>query len=397
MPGPLTGIRVLSFCRALAGPYATMLLADLGAEVIKVEDPLIGDFTRAAGPFINEISSYFLGINRGKKSITLNLKEERAKEMVFKMVNRFDILVENFRPGVMERLGLGYEAIRAVNPEIIYASISGFGQTGPYAQRAAYDMIAQGMGGVISITGTGNPGDIPVRVGYSIGDIGASLFSVIAIEAALLERERSGKGQYVDVAMLDSQVALCENACNRYFASGEIPKPTGSRHPLLTPHEIFPTKDGHIVLIAFVDRDWQNFCKAAGKEEWITDERFKDHWARLDHYELFVSEMNELMRSRTTAEWQEILDAHNVINGPVNNIEQVVTDPHIQHREMIQEVDHPREGKLKIVGTPMKFSRTACRIERAAPDRGEHTEEIFSELLGLSDDELQKLREDTVI
>ena len=395
MAGPLEGVRVLSFCRMLSGPYATMLLCDLGAEVIKVEAPGAGDLGRFAGPFIEGVSSYFLSVNRGKKSITLDLKKERATEIVIELAKRADVLLENFRPGVMDRLGFGYEALRQHNPGIIYASISGFGQSGPYSQRPAFDMIAQGMGGVMSITG--EPGRPPVRVGASIGDIGASLFACIAILAALHERKESGQGQWVDVAMTDAQVALCENACARYFATGEVPGPLGSRHPLFTPFEAFPTRDGTVVLIAQFDQDWKRFCKAAGKDEWAADERFRSLEARLENYGEFVEQMNSLMRSRTTAEWIELLDAHGVMCGPVNNIEQVVEDPHIQAREMVVNAEHARAGKLKVVGTPMKFSRTACRIERASPDLGEHTEEVLTTLLGLSKEAIQRLRDTGVI
>ncbi len=395
MPGPLEGIKVLSFCRMLSGPYAGMLLSDLGAEVIKIEAPKAGDSARSAKPFIEGISSYFLSINRGKKSITLDLKKGRSKKILFELVKKVDIVLENFRPGVMERLGLGYEVIRKHNPKIIYASISGFGQKGPYAQRPAFDMIAQGMGGVVSITG--EPGGPPVRVGYSIGDIGASLFASTAILAALHERDRSGQGQWIDVSMVDAQVALCENACARYLATGEIPRPFGSRHPLFTPFQVFPTKEGYIVLIAQFDEDWERFCKAAGKEGWTTDERFKSLEARLKNYDQFMDEMDELMRSRMTKEWMELFDAHGVMCGPVNNIEQVVNDPHIQEREMIVEVEHSRAGKLKVVGTPMKFSRTPCRIDKASPDLGEHTEEILSTWHGLSEGEIQSLRKSRTI
>ena len=395
MPGPLEGIKVLSFGRMLSGPYAGMLLSDLGAEVIKIEAPKAGDSARLARPFIEGISSYFLSINRGKKSITLDLKKRRAKKILFELVKKVDIVLENFRPGVMERLGLGYEVIREHNPKIIYASISGFGQKGPYAQRPAFDMIAQGMGGVVSITG--EPGRPPVRVGYSIGDIGASLFASTAILAALHERDRSGQGQWIDVSMVDAQVALCENACARYFATGEIPRPFGSRHPLFTPFQAFPTKDGYIVLIAQFDEDWKRFCKAAGKEGWTTDERFKSLEARLENYDQFMNEMDELMRSRMTKEWTQLFDANGVMCGPVNNIEQVVNDPHIQEREMIVELEHSRAGKLKVVGTPMKFSRTPCRIDKASPDLGEHTEEILTTWQGLSEDEIQNLRKSRII
>jgi CoA:oxalate CoA-transferase len=390
MPGPLGGVKVLSFGRMLAGPYADMLLSDLGADVVKVEEPQTGDIPRTGAPFIKGISSYFLSINRGKRSITLDLKKDEAKQIVFELVNKVDILLENFRPGVMDRLGLGYKSIFNYNPSIIYASISGFGQNGPYSRRAAFDMIAQGMGGVVGITG--EPGRLPVRVGYSIGDMGASLFAVIAILAALHERTKSGKGQWIDVAMLDSQVALCENACARYFASGEIPRPTGSRHPLFTPFQVFPTSDSHIVLIAFLDDHWKTFCNAIGRQDWINHSRFGTNESRLANYDAFMDEMNVLMSSRTTKEWIDLLDSHDVICGPVNTIDKVVTDPHIRQREMIIDVHHPRVGKLKVVGTPMKFSRTPCEIEKACPDLGEHTEEVLISWLGISNDTIERLR-----
>jgi len=395
MTGPLEGLKVLSFCRALAGPYASMLLSDLGAEVIKIEAPERGDTTRRLEPHIKGISSYFNSINRGKKSITLNLRNEQTKKLVFELVKEVDILIENFRPLAMARLGFHYEAIREHNPKIIYASISGFGQEGPYSHRPAYDMIAQGMGGVLSITG--EPGRTPVRVGYSIGDLGASMFATIAILAALHERKRSGEGQWIDTSMLDCQVALCENAFARYFATGEIPKAFGSRHPLFTPFQIFPTKDGSIILVVVNENHWEVFCKAVGKEEWINDEQFNTNKARLKNFPAHHQFMNELMRTRTTKEWFDLFDEHGVMYAPVNNIEDVAHDPHVLERDMIVEAPHPRVGNLKFVGIPMKFSRTPCRIERACPDLGEHTVEILSNLVGLSEKEIQELEKSKAI
>jgi CoA:oxalate CoA-transferase len=310
-------------------------------------------------------------------------------------VKKVDILVENFRPGVMERLGFGYQSICQHNPGIIYASVSGFGQKGPYASKPAFDMIAQGMGGAVSITG--EPGRPPVRVGFSIGDIGAALFAGVAILAALHEREKSGKGQWVDVAMVDSQVALCENACARYFATGEIPAPLGTRHPLLTPFQIFPTKDGSIVLITVPEEEWQKFCKIAGREDLLSDSRFQSHKDRIANYAVFEPLMNEIMRTRTTREWLDLLEPAGIMCGPVNNIAQVVADPHIREREMVVEVEHPRAGKLKVTGTPMKFSRTPCQIEKACPDIGEQTGEVLSTLLGMSPAEIEDLRKEKVL
>ncbi len=390
MSGPLEGLKVLSFAQHLAGPFCTMLLCDLGAEVIKIEPPGNGDPARRNFPFIDGISSYFLSINRGQKSITLNLRDDRAKKIVFELLEQVDILVENFRPGVMGRLGFSFEAVSARNPRIIYASISGFGQKGPYSKKPAFDMIAQAMGGTVSITG--EPGRPPVRVGFSIGDIGAGMFATIAILAAVHEREKNGKGQWIDVAMVDSQVALCENACARYFATGEIPAPFGSRHPLLTPFQIFPTKDGYIVLITVPEEDWQKFCKVAGREDLLADSRFQSHKNRVSNYQAFEPLMNELMKTKSTAEWLGLLEPAGIMCGPVNNIAQVVNDPHVREREMIIEVGHPRVGKLKVTGTPMKFSRTRCQIEKACPDVGEHTKQILSRMLGMSPEEIEELR-----
>jgi len=395
MGGPLEGVKVLSFGQALAGPYCSMLLCDLGAEVIKIEEPSKGDLSRGNGPFIDGISSYFLSVNRGQKSVSLNLRDDRAKKMVFELVKKIDIVIENFRPGVMAKLGLNYEVIREYNPKIIYASISGFGQQGPYAQKPAFDMIAQGMGGTVSITG--EPGRAPVRVGFSIGDIGGALFASTAILAALHEREKSGEGQWIDVAMLDCQVALCENACARFFATGEIPHPLGSRHPLLTPFQVFRTQDGYMVLITFYEEDWQKFCKVAGREDLLSDRRFQSHRDRISHYDAFEPLMNELMRTHTTAEWLALLEPARIMCCPVNNIAQVVQDRHVQKRRMVLEVEHTQAGKLKVVGTPMKFSRTPCRIERASPDLGEHTVEILSTMLGLSPGEVEELHKKGVM
>ena len=397
MSGPLNNIKVLCFCRALAGPFATMILGDMGAEIIKIEDPGEGDTTRQGDPKINGVSSYFLSVNRGKKSITLNLKNKQAKEIVFGLIKEVDVLVENFRPGVMKRLGLDYETIRQINPKIVYASISGFGQTGPYAHKPAYDMLAQGMGGVVSLTGTEEPDSPPFRVGYSIGDMAAGLYGVIGIQAALIERQQSGEGQWIDVAMLDSQVALCENAVVRYFATGEIPRPTGSRHPLTTPFQVYQTQDKPIIVIAGNEKLWINFCKAAGKEEWLTDERYQSRGKRLKNYHQFNQEMVELMRSRPYREWAELFEAHEVMYGPINNIEDVVNDPQVKEREMIVEVDHPQAGKHKIVGTPLKFSRTPCKIDKGAPELGADTDDILSSRLALSAEEIRRLRESKII
>ncbi len=395
MAGPLTGIKVLSFGRVLAGPFAAMMLADLGADVIKIEDRKKGDMARNNGPFIEDISSYFFSVNRGKKSMTMNLRHEKAKEIIKKLIQKMDILVENFRPGIMKKIGLEYTAVKKLNPHIIYVSISGFGHHGPYSHKPAFDMVAQGMGGAVSITG--EPNRPPVRVGYSIGDMGAALFAVSATLAALYERERSGEGQHIDVAMLDSQVALCENACARYFATGEVPEPIGSRHPIITPFQVFPTQTDEMVVIAFGHGEWEKLCSVIGREDLIADERFKTVADRTGNHALLEPILCEVFQTRPRNEWLSIFERAGLISSPVNNIEQVVKDPHVRAREMIIEVEHPRLGRLNLVGTPMKFSRTPCLIKKPAPDLGEHNDEILKKELNLSMADIAELRKDKII
>ncbi|HEA66564.1 MAG TPA: CoA transferase [Desulfobacterales bacterium] len=395
MAGPLTGIKVLSFGRVLAGPFAAMMLADLGADVIKIEDRKKGDMARNNGPFIEDISSYFLSVNRGKKSMSMDLRHEKAKEIIKKLIQKMDILVENFRPGIMKKMGLEYTAVKKLNPHIIYLSISGFGQHGPYSHKPAFDMVAQGMGGTVSITG--EPNRPPVRVGYSIGDMGAALFAVSATLAALYERERSGEGQHIDVAMLDGQVALCENACARYFATGEVPEPIGSRHPIITPFQVFPTQTDEMVVIAFGHGEWEKLCSVIGREDLIADERFKTVADRTGNHALLEPILCEVFQTRPRNEWLSIFERAGLISSPVNNIEQVVKDPHVRAREMIIEVEHPRLGRLNLVGTPMKFSRTPCQIKMTAPDLGEHNDEILKKELNLSMADIEELRKDRVI
>ncbi|MFQ5484691.1 MAG: CaiB/BaiF CoA transferase family protein, partial [Desulfobacterales bacterium] len=372
MAGPLTGIKVLSFGRVLAGPFAAMMLADLGADVIKIEDREKGDMVRSNGPFIDDISSYFLSINRGKKSMTMNLRHAKAKEIIKKLIQKMDILVENFRPGIMKKIGLEYAVVKKLNPSIIYLSISGYGQYGPNSHKPAFDMIAQGMGGTVSITG--EPNRPPVRVGYSIGDMGAALYAVSATLAALYEREQSGEGQHIDVAMLDSQIALCENACVRYFATGEVPEPIGSRHPIITPFQVFPTQTDEMVVIAFRKGDWEKLCSIIERKDLIADKRFMTAADRTENHALLEPILCKVFRTRPRKEWLTVFEKAGLIASPVNNIKQVVEDPHVRAREMFIQVEHPRMGRFNLVGTPMKFSRTPCQITKSAPDLGEHND-----------------------
>lgn len=395
MPGPLDGIKVLDLTRVLAGPYATMLLGDLGAEVIKIEQPDTGDESRNFGPFKNGFSLYFMSVNRGKRSVTLNLKTERGQAIFKQLLAHTDVLVENFRPGTMEKLGLNYDTLKPEHPSLIYAACSGFGQTGPYAQQGAYDMIIQGMGGIISITG--EPEGPPVRVGTSISDITAALFTTIGILSALHHRNQTGKGQFVDVAMLDSLVAVLENAVVRYFATGEAPKPLGARHPAITPFEAFASADGHVIIALGNDTLWEKFCTHVNREDLISDKRFRTNADRTEnHAELFPI-LSQIMAQRTTDAWIEALGKIGVPCGPINAMDKVVSHPQVQAREMITRIVHQITGEVEVPGVPIKLSETPGNVDAPAPSLGEHTTEVLTGVLKMSPDEVAKLKQDSVI
>ena len=395
MAGPLKGIRVLDLTRILAGPYATMILRDLGAEVIKIEQPGVGDEARDFGPFKNDFSLYFMSVNRGKKSVTLNLKSPRGKELFLELVKGSDILVENFRPGTMEKLGLDYESLKTHHPSLLYAACSGFGQTGPYATRGAYDMIIQGMGGIISITG--EPDRPPVRVGTSIGDITSALFTAIGILSALRHRDQTGEGQLIDVGMLDCQVAILENAMVRYFSTGDIPRPLGRRHPAITPFEIFESADGYVVIAIGNNELWRKFCEHVDHPELIDDERFHTNALRTENHESLFPILAEIMCRRTTDEWIEALEAIGVPCGPVNTVDKVANDPQVLARDMIAEVEHNTTGTVQIPGIPIKLSETPGQIDAPAPNLGEHTSEILTGLLGLEAEEVNQLKQNGIV
>ena len=395
MTGPLKGIRVLDLTRILAGPYATMLLRDLGAEVVKIEQPGSGDEARDFGPFKNDFSLYFMSVNRGKKSVTLNLKSPRGKEIFLELVKGSDILVENFRPGTMEKLGLDYASLKEHHPSLLYAACSGFGQTGPYAMRGAYDMIIQGMGGIISITG--EPDRPPVRVGTSIGDITSALFTTIGILSALRHRDQTGEGQLIDVGMLDCQVAILENAMVRYFSTGDIPRPLGRRHPAITPFEVFESADGYVVIAIGNNELWRKFCEHVDRPELIDDERFHTNALRTENHESLFPILAEIMCRRTTNAWVEALEAIGVPCGPVNTVDKVANDPQVLARDMIAEVEHDTTGTVQIPGIPIKLSETPGQIDAPAPNLGEHTSEVLTGLLGLGVEEINQLKQDGVV
>ncbi|MGD9892440.1 MAG: CaiB/BaiF CoA transferase family protein [Dehalococcoidia bacterium] len=387
MPGPLDGITVLDFTWALAGPYGTMVLADLGADVWKIEPVHQTEEHRGGGPMVDGINTYFFSVNRGKKSIMLDLKAPEARDVIDALVPRVDVLTENFSPGTMERLGYGYQRLRELNPALVYASTSGFGQTGPYRERGAVDVIVQGMGGVMSITG--HPGEPPARPGYSIGDMAGGLFTAIGVLSALVERSRSGLGQHVDVAMLDAQVALMENAIIRHCAAGVMPGPIGTRHPLNTPFQAFPASDGWIVIAGV--KDWALFCARINRDELIFDERFATKSDRNTNHGQLEPLLFETFRTRTVDEWVAELSEVCLI-GPLNTVDRVVADPQVQAREMVVELPTWRGGRMKAAGTPVKLSRTPGGPVDGASRPGEHTEQVLMQA-GLTDERIADLIE----
>jgi len=397
MSGPLEGIRVLDLTWVLAGPFASMILCDLGADVVKVERPPYGDAARGTGPIVNGESCYFFSINRGKKSVCLDLKGERGKALFLRLVDLSDVLMENFTPGTMDKLGLSYDVLQKRNPRLIHAATSGFGQTGPERLRPALDIVVQGMGGVMSITG--EPDGPPVRPGLSLGDIAAGLYTAIGVLAALHDREKSDRGQMIDIAMLDCQIAILENAFIRYFATGELPKPIGSRHPLATPFQAFPTSDGWIVLALSwgVENQWELLCATIGRVDLIDDPRFDTPYLRTEHHAELEPILNEAMRQKTTSEWLREFDAIGLPCGPLNNIAQAAEYPQVLARRMLVEVEHPRIGRLKLADTPVKLSRTPGGIKGPSPALGQDTYEVLSSLLGLSGEELDELAAEGVI
>jgi CoA:oxalate CoA-transferase len=395
MENLLYGMRVLDLTRVLAGPYSTMILADLGAEVIKVELPEVGDEARFFGPFQNGESAYFSSVNRGKKGITIDLRTTQGSDIVRRLLKDCDVLVENFRPGSMDRFGLGYDRLSRSHPHLVYASISGFGQTGPYAKRPAYDVIIQAMGGISSITG--NPGESPVRVGSSIADLSAALFGAIGILAAWGSAKGTGLGQHVDVSMLDCQMAMLENAIARYYIEDSIPRPIGSRHPTITPFQFFRASDGYIVLAVGNERLWNRLCCTLDANELLTDSRFVDNVSRSANQQDLERILQEHFIRRSVEYWLENLGREGIPCGPIQDIEQICNDPQIAEREMLIEIEHPIAGLQKMPNSPLKFSRSKIELTTPSPTLGEHTEEILRSMLGIKEEELDVLRSEKII
>ena len=383
MKGPLTGLRILDFTWFLAGPFATMILADLGADVVKVEAPKTGDPSRKAGPFIGTASAYFQSVNRGKRSITVDLKSEQGRRIARRLARQADVLVENFTPGTMERWSLDFESLEAENPRLVYASCSGFGNSGPRQHQPAFDVIIQALAGTMSITG--EPGGAPTRVGFSIGDLGAGLFLVIGILAALESRRDTGRGQRVETSLFDAQLALLENAFSRYFATGEIPGPIASRHPLIVPFQAFPSADGQIVISAGTEEQWDRLGQALDASWLNSDERFSTNRDRLENIDELEEVLSSILIRHPTAFWLQRLESFEVPCSPIQNIAEAARDPQVAARHMLVELMDPEHGSLRFVNNPLQFSQTPAGVRATAPALGSDRDAVLEDWLGESE------------
>ena len=396
MAGALDGIRVLDLSRVLAGPYCTMQLGDMGAEVIKIEQPGTGDDTRRWGPpWAGGESAYYLCANRNKKSVTLNLKDERARGILRELARQSDIVVENFKVGALDRMGIGYEALSAVNPQLIWCSITGYGQDGPYADHAGYDFVAQGESGLMSITGEVD-GE-PMKEGVAVVDITTALFAANAILAALHARERTGRGQRIDAALLPSAVAWLANVGSSYLVSGEMPKRYGNAHATIVPYQTFKARDQWIIVGVGNDRQFQALCNMLGIPEIATEARFATNPQRVAHRDELIALLAEIFITDDGSRWLEGMSAAGIPCGPINTIDQVMTHPQIEHRGMIVDVPHPTAGSVKVVGPPFIMSDTPAQVRSHPPLLGEQTDEILRGRIGLSQDEIARLRDEGAI
>ncbi|MGH6947214.1 MAG: CaiB/BaiF CoA transferase family protein [Kiloniellales bacterium] len=405
MTAPLAGLRIFDLTRILAGPTATQLLGDLGADVIKIERPGEGDDTRRWGPPYlegkdgpdKELSAYFMCANRNKRSLTLDIAKPEGQALARRLIGQCDVLVENFKVGNLARYGLAYDQLKGEHPRLVYCSITGFGQTGPYAPFAGYDFLAQGMGGLMSITGA--PDGEPMKVGVGIADIMCGMYGVAAILAALRHRDATGKGQHIDMALLDSQVAWLVNEGMNFLTTGKVPQRLGNEHPNIVPYKVLPTADGHFILAVGNDRQFQRFCDFAGRPELGRDPLFVTNAARVANRAALYGLLPELTRKKATREWVDGLSALGVPTGPVNDIGQVFADPQIEHRgmQMTLPFEDAKDGALRLVANPIKLSETPVDYRRPPPRVGQHTDEVLGELLGVSKAEIDALKQSEVI
>lgn len=375
---PLQGIKVIDFSQILAGPFCTMLLADMGADVVKIEKPNGGDDTRRYGPpFIEGESAAFLTLNRNKRSIILDLKSEQGIAIVRRMLEDADVMIHNFRPGVVDRMGLAYDDVSAINPAIVYCTVSGFGTTGPYSSRAGFDLVAQGMSGLMSINGF--PGAPPAKVGVPMADLNTGMFCAYGILTAYVNRLTTGQGQHVDASLIESGIAYTLYESATYFATGEVAGPLGSAHRMIAPYQAFATQDGYINIGAANQNNWERMCRAVGREDLLDDDRFASNPERMVSIEALTPIMEETFRTQTTAHWVETLEKAGVPCGPIYNIEQVYADPHVQSRDMAVELEHPKSGAIRNIGVPVKLSDTPGSVRTPAPLLGQHSDEVLAQ------------------
>ncbi|MFQ5838553.1 MAG: CaiB/BaiF CoA transferase family protein [Thermoplasmata archaeon] len=394
MDGPMKDIRVLDVSRVLAGPFCSMILGDLGADIVKVEPPE-GDLTRSWGPpFLDGESCYYLSVNRNKRSICVDLSRQEGRDVLYDLVRASDVFLENFRPGVAQRLGIGYDRVKEVKRDIIYCSISGFGQDGPYRDTPSFDIILQALGGFMGITG--EEGRPPVRIGVAIADLGAGLHAAIAVLAALWRWGRTGKGAYIDVSILDGQVFWLTYMAQQYFLTGTPPTRMGSRHPNIAPYQAFRTADGYIVVAAANEKFWNGMCRALEKEDLASMEDFSTNEMRIENREALDEHLEGIFRKRRTEDWLQRLQAEGVPCAPVNPLDRVFSDPQVLHRGMVKEVRHSSLGQIKQLGFPFKFPTWDFDIRFAPPLKGEHTREVLKEI-GYGEDRIEKLRESRVV
>lgn len=405
--GVLTGIRIIDFARILAGPWATQLLADLGAEVIKIERPGTGDDTRTWGPpFLQSDdgeqlsdAAYFACTNRNKKSLVLDINTQDGRDIAKKLIARSDIVVENFKVGGLAKYGLDYESLKTVKPDLIYCSITGFGQDGPRAREAGYDLLIQGMGGLMSVTGKPDdePGGGPLKVGVALVDIITGLYASNAILAALRHRDNTGQGQHIDLALLDAIIAALANQSHGYLQSGIVPPRLGNAHPSIAPYESFPTSDGHIMLAIGNDGQFQRFCKLANLEQLTTDPRYINNKSRVENRSTLIPQLCDVTRTKSATQWIDLLSANAVPCGPINAMDTVFEDPQVKHRELALTLPHKMAGTVASVANPIRFSQTPTEYSMGPPVLGEHTEDVLKSILGISDDEIATLRTNSTI
>ena len=394
MAAALDGIKVVDLTRTLAGPFCTMMLGDMGADVVKIEEPSHGDETRSWPPFWNGVSGQFLSFNRNKRSITLNLKDKRAVDICLKLASQADVMIESFRTGTSDKMGIGYQDVQRLNPRIVYCSVSGFGRTGPLADRPGYDLIIQGYSGLMSTTG--EPDGPPARTGFSLVDLFTGMMAYGSIVTALLSREKSGKGQYVEASLLEGQIATMSYHAVGYLATGRVPGRMGSGHPSLVPYQAFPSSDGFFILGCGNDGLWQRLCPAIGRDDLTDDPRFKTNSDRVQQRWELVSILSDHFQTRTTSEWVETIGNAGVPCGPINRISDVVTDPQVLARDMMVSIPHPQVPDLKVPGSPLKLADTPPTVRHYPPSLGEHNEEVLAEL-GYGKEDVVRFKDEGVI